>query len=656
MSRAISGLDTTAPNRGQSDGRRRTLVLLSIHILIVCISYLVAFLLRFEFSLSDQMTSLCIRTLPIIVGIKLAVFYLFGSFQSRWRSVTFPDLALLLEAATVSTICIFIADALWFANSAIPRSVLFLDWGATVIGLGGVRSSLRVVREYIRPAVASHSKRRALVVGVDEGGEAIARQLRAQPEAHYRIVGFLDKDPSRIGSRVCGIPLLGSTDDAVLLAKQKNVSDIFVITGSICGEYLRALVDECRESGIRIKMIPQIGKILDGTYELQIRDVDINDLLHRDPVKLDTAAIAKMLNGRTVMVTGAGGSIGSEICRQIAVHSPSKLVLLERAENSLFHIEQEMKQLFTDDVIEPCVADVCDRERLHAVFQAHRPDVVFHAAAHKHVPLMEINAGEAVKNNVFGTKNVTDMAHEYDVDRFILISTDKVVHPTSVMGVSKKLCECYVYAMAAISTTKFVVVRFGNVLGSNGSVVPTFQEQIRAGGPVTVTHAEMRRFFMTIPEASQLVLQAAVLGKGGESFVLEMGDPVKIVDLARDLIRLSGFSEGEIETKFVGIRPGEKLYEEIYETDERSCATSHSKLRVVYPQAVDKEILLECMNELEPYLNASADEVREKLFELVKSKRHLVPVKSAPVRAPVFAGVRDFREYGTQLTHRVRPR
>jgi FlaA1/EpsC-like NDP-sugar epimerase len=519
---------------------------------------------------------------------------------------------------------IFAVDCFLLAGDGIPRVVLLLDWGVTVIALGGVRSAARIVREHPWAVKAAKRKRPVLVVGTEKGDEALVRQIHANPELDYRVIGFLDKDPAFYGSRISGIPFLGSPSDAVSISQRKQVSDIFVITGSLSGQHLRLLLAACHRASINVKMIPPIGKLLDGTYQLHVRDVDINDLLQRAPVLLDTEAIAKMIRGRRVMVTGAGGSIGSEICRQIIPHQPQKLILVERAENNLFHIQQELAGDAHEVICAACVADVCDEERLEVIFQRYEPDVVFHAAAHKHVPLMEINAGEAVKNNVFGTKNVVDLSHKYDVDRFILISTDKVVNPTSVMGLSKKLCERYVRSMAEESATKMVVVRFGNVLGSNGSVVPTFQNQIRSGGPVTVTHPEMQRFFMTIPEASQLVLQSAVLGHSGEIFVLDMGNPVKIVDLAKDLIRLSGFSEEEIDMTFVGVRPGEKLYEELYDMDERTAATSHPKLRVVIPQAVDQQKVLDGLDELEPLVNGPEAIIREKLLDLTDSGQQLV--------------------------------
>ncbi|MEK6236326.1 MAG: polysaccharide biosynthesis protein, partial [Planctomycetales bacterium] len=348
------------------------------------------------------------------------------------------------------------------------------------------------------------------------------------------------------------------------------------------GKRLRAIIEDCERNGVTLNMIPAVVEMLEREFQWRVREVDIQDLLRRDPVDLDVQAIGSLLTGRRVLVTGAGGSIGSEICRQALRFEPDSLVLLERAENSLFHVYEELKRLNISTSLVPVIADVLDETRLRNVFETHQPEIVFHAAAHKHVPLMESNPAEAIKNNVFGTHLLGELSDEYGVDRFVMISTDKAVNPSSVMGASKQLAERCIHAFHDKSQVKFVVVRFGNVLGSNGSVVPIFQEQIRRGGPVTVTHPEMTRYFMTIPEASQLVLQAGAMGEGGEIFVLDMGDPVKIVDLAHDLIRLSGIEPDRMEIVFTGLRPGEKLWEELYFADERTAPTSHSKVFAAY--------------------------------------------------------------------------
>ena len=341
-------------------------------------------------------------------------------------------------------------------------------------------------------------------------------------------------------------------------------------------------METCHQAGLRLRIIPSLQDRLDGDSRIPIRDIEINDLLRREPVQLDTSAIGSLLEGRTVMVTGAGGSIGSEICRQVLKFDPKALVLVGRGENRIFTIQRELLEESASAALHACIADIGDAARMRLLFERYRPEVIFHAAAHKHVPLMEGNVGEAIKNNVFGTRCVADLAHEFRAESFVLISTDKAVHPTSVMGVTKQIAERYVHTLSQESSTRFTVVRFGNVLGSAGSVVPIFQEQIRQGGPITVTDPRMERYFMTIPEASQLVLQAATMGRGGEIFVLEMGEPVRIVDLARDLVRLSGLPEGAVDVHFTGVRPGEKLFEELYFDEEETLPTSHPKVRAAY--------------------------------------------------------------------------
>jgi FlaA1/EpsC-like NDP-sugar epimerase len=366
-----------------------------------------------------------------------------------------------------------------------------------------------------------------------------------------------------------------------------------------------------------LKIIPPLEDLFDGDHRIPIRDIEINDLLRRDPVKLDTESIRDLLEGRIVMVTGAGGSIGSEICRQVMGFNPKMMILVGNGENPIFHVERELRAAHPASVFHCRIGNVTDYPRMRQIFREFKPEVVFHAAAHKHVPMMEVNVGEAIKNNVLGTKCLVDLADEHGARNFVFISTDKAVHPTSVMGTTKHISERYVYATSQESATRFTVVRFGNVLGSNGSVVPIFQEQIRSGGPITVTDPRMTRFFMTIPEASQLVLQAAAMGEGGEIFVLEMGEPVRIVDLAKDLLRLSGLPEHAIEVTFTGVRPGEKLFEELYFEDEETLPTTHPKLRAAYHRPYSLAEVQQAIAELQTLLHESPDQLRKKLMEIV---------------------------------------
>lgn len=600
---------------------KRVYALFAVHMAALAVAYVLAFSLRFDFSLPAPMAVVMWSTLAWVLPLKVAVFYRFGSFHGWWRYVSFADLVAILQAAALSMVAVAAIDHLVMWDAQIPRAVLLLDFGLTILLLGGIRSAVRLLREEFLPALTAKSRRPTLVVGAEYGGESLVRQIHSQPGLNYRIVGFLDENSAHRGSRIGRIPFLGTTDDAARLAEQFGVRDILVIAGVLPGPRMRHLVEQCRAAEIQLRVVPPVDRLLNGSYQLHIRDVKIDDLLRRDPVQLDRRFVGEMIRGRRVMVTGAGGSIGSEICRQVLSCEPKQLVLVERAENNLFYLKRELDKLVGGDVLAPCVGDIGDVERMRTIFERHRPEIVFHAAAHKHVPMMEDNPGEAVKNNVFGTQRLADLAGEFGVERFVLISTDKAVNPTSVMGATKQVAERYVHALTDFARTRYIVVRFGNVLGSSGSVVPIFQEQIRGGGPVTVTHPEMERFFMTIPEASQLVLQAAAMGKGGEVFVLDMGEPVKIVDLARDMIRLSGATPGEIEIHFSGMRAGEKLYEELYFDTERLLPTAHPKLRAAEHRPTSLMELRESLLELEFVVDQPAHVICEALGRVVPEYR-----------------------------------
>lgn len=595
---------------------QRAHVLVLVHFCLFALSYHIALLLRFDGAIPAEQLEIFWKVMPFVALFKLLMFHFVGSLHGWWRYITFTDLAALLRVSTLSTAVIACFDYFFVHTYQIPRTVLLLDLGITILLVGGLRSASRLVREIWWPAITLQGRKPALLIGAVQGGEVLARQIHAHPKLDVRVVGFLDEDRSKYGSILGGIPFLGCPTEAVEFAAEHDAKDILIISNSLSGENLRELMQRCRKADIRVKMIPPVDELVNGSFRLQMRDVKIDDLLRRDPVQLDCDAISQMLSGRCVMVTGAGGSIGSEICRQIAKSNPKTLILVERAENSLFLFEREMHNLGCDSFCVPAIADICDESRMRSLFNEHRPEIVFHAAAHKHVPLMESNPSEAVKNNVIGTAGLAAMCDEFGVERFVMISTDKAVSPTSIMGVSKQLAERYVHARVQSSKTKFVVVRFGNVLASAGSVVPIFQEQIKNGGPITVTHPDMTRFFMTIPEASQLVLQASAMGNGGEIFVLDMGEQVKIVDLAKDLIRLSGLSADEIQIEFVGIRPGEKLYEELYMENEEMLPTSHAKLRMAYHQPFSLEELHDSLDELRYLVGQSDEVVRRKLIEL----------------------------------------
>jgi FlaA1/EpsC-like NDP-sugar epimerase len=570
----------------------RVWLLLAIHAVLFTTAYWTATQLRFDFDVPAEGRDIFGRTVLMLVGLKVASAWLFGSFHGWMRYVTFHDLTAVLRSSLIGTLAVVVADYWFFPRIHIPRSIVMMDLLLSVLFVGGIRSIGRLSREQIMPFLRMRFLREvgfrpALIVGADPRALRIAEQIHSRPELKITIVGMLDADSHQHGRRIGGIPVLGSPADVAAHCAACGARDVFLVPGLMTDVDLRRLVDTCRTAEINLKVLPggndrSFDHDLLGPRGLRMRDVEINDLLHREPVRLDDTSLCRFINGRVVAVTGAGGSIGSEICRQLLAYSPRSIVLIDQAENSLFNIDRELQAVAGPTSILPRIADVTDEARMRQLFQTHRPEVLVHAAAHKHVPMMEHNPSEALKNNTLGTKVVADLAHEFGLHGFVLVSTDKAVNPTSVMGLSKQLAERYVHALSQHSTTRFIAVRFGNVLGSVGSVVPIFHEQIRAGGPITVTHPEMRRFFMTIPEASQLVLQAGAMGKGGEIYVLDMGEPVRIVELAEDMIRLSGLSPADIEIRFTGMRPGEKLYEELYFDDEQTLSTPHPKLRVAY--------------------------------------------------------------------------
>jgi FlaA1/EpsC-like NDP-sugar epimerase len=548
-----------------------------------------------------------------------------------WRRVSFGDLTALLWAATLTMLIMATIDGLFLSTGRIPgvkrvpRSVILLDWASTILLVGGMRTLWRSFYEELRPLFSKTPTKSALIIGASQAGELLARNLKAASNSAYHIVGFLDDDTALHGNRFSGIEVLGGIDRASLEVARRRVDEVLVQSGTLTGKRFRKLFDECTDAGATVKVIPAIDELLgekNGDQKhVRLREVEIKDLLRREPIRLDDTAVARLVAGRTVMVTGAGGSIGSEICRQVLRYHPAKLLLVERGENSLFLVEQEFARLDPRPPFEPLIADIADEDRIDQIMADYKPAVIFHAAAHKHVPMMEWNPAEAIKNNCLGTRTLARLADKHGVAAFVSISTDKAVHPTSVMGCSKLIAERYVQALSKESQTKFIVVRFGNVLASNGSVVPIFQDQIRRGGPITVTHPDIERYFMMIPEASQLVLQAGAMGKGGEIFVLDMGESVKIVDLAHDLIALSGLADEDIDIEFTGLRPGEKLFEELYFDDESRLPTPHPKVFCAMHRPAELAEIEGVLEELREVLDDPADEVRRRLRKLVPEYR-----------------------------------
>lgn len=515
----------------------------------------------------------------------------YGLYRQTWRRIGVPDLLMLGRSVMLATLITLAAAFLLRGWLELPRSVPLLGGVLGLMLMGGVRLLARVLHERV-PSDQRSDQRRVLIVGAGEAGSLIAREMLRHPEAGMRPVGFVDDAPEKRGKSLVGLPIFGPVEMLSEVVQHEEVEEVLIAVPSAAGDFVRRVVDLAKYTGVSYRIIPGVFEILTGDVSLgQIRDVNLEDLLRRPAVQLNTAEIAGYLRNRTVLVTGAGGSIGSEIVRQILPFGPARIVLLGRGEGSIFAIQQELRRLAPDLPQVALIGDVRDAQRVEQVFREYRPQVVFHAAAHKHVPLMETTPSEAILNNVIGTRNVVAMALKYPVERLVNISTDKAVNPTSIMGASKRMAEKTVSAGAARAGAgqAFVSVRFGNVLGSRGSVVPTFMRQIRQGGPVTVTHPEMTRYFMTIPEAARLVLQAGGLAENGKVYVLNMGNPVKIADLARDVIRLSGAHN--IEVVYSGVRPGEKLYEELLTSSEGTDATTHSEIFSARLEHVDPTVL-----------------------------------------------------------------
>jgi FlaA1/EpsC-like NDP-sugar epimerase len=546
---------------------------------------LLGYLLRFEGPRWEPADAEALRLYTaIIVPSKLLLFYIGGMYNRLWRQATISDLVAIVRAASAAAVIAFLVGAILLPASGltelrVPLSVVALDASATLFVVAGLRLLAKILSTPARP-LRRATDPAALIAGAGSAAEVIAKELLGNPQLGLRLIGFVDDDPAKRSLRLCGLPVLGSLRELPAIIAQHRVAELIIAMPEADGRTVRSVVRAATQVGVRTKIVPGAAEILSDQVKVSaLRNVEIQDLLRREPVRTDLAPVRAVIAKRTVLITGAGGSIGSELCRQIAPLAPSRMVLLGHGENSIFEVRASLREAFPDLETIPVIGDVRDAGRIEEIVSAYRPRAIFHAAAHKHVPLMEVNVGEAILNNVLGTRNVIDAAINAGTDHLVFISTDKAVRPCSVMGLTKRVAEQAVQAAALRHARNFVAVRFGNVLGSRGSVVPAFLQQIRAGGPVLVTHPEMRRFFMTIPEAVQLVLQAAALGRQGDVFVLEMGEAVRIVDLARDLIRLSGLDpDADIELRFTGLRPGERLDEEVLISGEHVAATEHPKV------------------------------------------------------------------------------
>jgi FlaA1/EpsC-like NDP-sugar epimerase len=560
-------------------------------IVILCAAFLLAYLPSLNIQLGEFYFQTAITQLPFVVFIQFASLFLVGAYSIIWRYVSLEDIKAFLKAALISSVLLiavrFLLGLTSFNLWQVPVSVILIDAALAFGGLLGLRVLRRFAYEIGEKRQYTGTRRRikrkaTLFVGAGRIGAIAIRDILGRADTEFEVRGFVDDDRHKKGGSVNGVKVLGTTEDLARLVDELHIEQIVIAIDQAQGKEIRRILDICREIPVKARIVPSLHEIVHGRVQVsRIRDVEIEDLLGREPVQLDDKNLHDFLTDKVVMVTGAGGSIGSELVRQAAEFNPKLILLVERAEYMLFQIERELTKDFSETRFVPLLADVADAPRMREIFAEYAPQVVFHAAAHKHVPLMEVNPTEAIKNNVFATKLVGDLAGEHGVKDFVLISTDKAVNPTSVMGASKRIAEIVLQSLNQKYKTRFMAVRFGNVLGSAGSVVPIFREQIRKDLPVTVTHKDMTRYFMTIPEASQLVLQAGALGKGGEIFILDMGEPIKILDLAEDMIRLSGLEPYEdVDIVFTGIRDGEKLFEELEITGENLLKTEHPKIYI----------------------------------------------------------------------------
>jgi FlaA1/EpsC-like NDP-sugar epimerase len=592
-------------------------LLMLFHLAVFSVVFYGSLIVRFESWFPAHAPNHFWVGLPLVASIQLVVFYFTKNFHGWWRYVTFADLVSTAQSAVIATLVIFSIDYLLISDFQISRGAILIDCAFTILVLSVLRSVLRFWDERSPVSKQRLNRRPALMLGSTAGVAKLAHLVNSRTSLNCKVIGLVSQEKVR-ATRFSDISVVGHLGELSDLCKKHSVRTVYVPAGSLEARAMRELIDRTQDDNVQIHVVPELNRLLEGGTQIPVREVSVDDLLRRPPVELDQEAIRDMVAGKTVLVTGAGGSIGSELCRQLMSFSPDRLVMLGRGENRLYQINRELCRDFEGSTeILPVLASITDKRRMSEIMATHRPVVVFHAAAHKHVPLTESNVGEAVINNVLGTKVVADLADEYGVKKFVMVSTDKAVNPTSLMGCTKQIAERYCLALGATSETKFVVTRFGNVLGSAGSVVPLFKEQISRGGPITITDPRMTRFFMTIPEAAQLVVQAGSMGNGGEIYVLEMGEPVLIEDLARDMIRLGGLPANSIDIVYTGIRPGEKLYEELYYGDEQPLPTSHEKILTAYHREFPCEETRESVEQLVDLAYKDESTIRMYLRQLV---------------------------------------
>ncbi|WP_442604281.1 polysaccharide biosynthesis protein [Paenibacillus sp. KN14-4R] len=594
---------------------------LMLDMLFVVGSILLAYYFRFNMDVPEGYFEQGTLYAVISVCVCLGTMYMFRLYKRLWRYASVGEMITIWKAVTLGCAVSFILTD-FVIGSRVPLSVAITSYETMFIGMGGVRFGWRMIRRSYKGHQLGQN--RALIIGAGDCGLLVASKLLENANAKLFPVAFIDDDVVKHGQTIKGLPVVGGRHDMERIVQELRIDEIIVALPSVSRKEIAQIISICKGLKKKLNIIPRIDDLIHGEMSIPImRNVEVEDLLGREPVLTDLKEIASYLNNKTVLVTGAGGSIGSEICRQVSKYNPKCLILLGHGENSIFQIERELVKGGPTFPITSIIADTQDAGRMEQVFHEYKPEVVFHAAAHKHVPLMEKNPSEAIKNNVFGTRNVANCAHQFGSERFVLISTDKAVNPTSVMGVTKRIAEMYIQCLNQRSKTLFTAVRFGNVLGSRGSVIPSFREQIAAGGPVTVTHPEMIRYFMTIPEATSLVIQAGTYAHGGETFILDMGSPVKIVDLAKDLIRLSGFEPyKEIDIQYTGIRPGEKLYEELLTNEEGLSATKHNRIFIGRAIQLNEAEMEFAIKKLEKAVEEKPEAIRRLLQHIVPTYQY----------------------------------
>ncbi len=610
---------------------------------LLALAWYLAFLVRFDQGVPERYDGfLAPSVFVVVVGIQLGVFVLFGLYQHWWRYVSIRDMWRAILAVTAGALGALVVIYLWrpVEGLSVPRGVIAIDWLFTLAFITGARLLVRTLIERPGRGRFVARGREALIVGAGDAGQLIIREMLKTPRLGYSPIGLVDDDPRKRNMRLHGVRVLGTTDQLARLLVDNRPDEVIIAIPSGAGAVRQNVVNACRDAGVPVKTLPGVHELITGDLNLsrQLREVQVEDVLGREAVELDIPSIASYVAGSTVLVTGAGGSIGSELCRQVAALGAEQIVLVDHSENALVQIDHELQHERGYLSTVPALADVKESAKIRRLFESHRPTVVFHAAAYKHVPLMEANPLESVRNNVLGTKVLAELAAEHGAKRFVLVSTDKAVRPKNVLGQTKAICEWIVGAAAARdgNGTSFIAVRFGNVLASSGSVIPLFRRQIALGGPVTVTHPDMQRYFMTIPEAVQLVVQAGAFGTSGDVFVLDMGEPVKIIDLAHNMIRLSGKEpDRDVPVEFIGARPGEKLKEELWGDAETSTTTSHPKILRAAAAPIDPAWLDDEVAELERLVEAGETvQVVARLGEMMRAPRRLErPAAGAPATA-----------------------